>query len=238
MAVWEWARMSSFSKLLSYGAITVFALLAFVSYFWLTELTTNFWIFFLPSVIWVAISVYLINAAIAGHGSLLGKCGAILKGPIACVGLLLGAFVTSSVLLVEDPALLLLIFITIWVADAAAYFVGRRWGKHKLAPSISPGKTWEGVAGALVFSGCSLFIATKLMTFSHQQTTAVVLLGLISVVASVVGDLFESLLKRSAGVKDSGTILPGHGGVLDRIDGLIAAVPIYSLGIFFWISKL
>ncbi len=123
------------------------------------------------------------------------------------------------------PALLFGLMAVVSVADIGAYFAGRRFGKHKLAPSISPGKTWEGVVGGLL--GVTLYGALWLALEGVLGVPCpgfALLLAMASL--SVVGDLFESWLKRQAGVKDSGHILPGHGGVLDRIDGLTSALPL------------
>lgn len=126
-----------------------------------------------------------------------------------------------------DPSLLVAAILVVCIADISAFFSGRRFGKHKLAPEISPGKTWEGVVGAvvgvLVFS-LLLWLFVPAIHAALHPVLAVVL-ALVSVMLCVVGDLYESLLKREAGVKDSGTLLPGHGGVLDRIDAMLAYLP-------------
>ena len=129
-----------------------------------------------------------------------------------------------------DPLLLLGFMSTIWISDTAAYFSGRAWGKHKLAPSISPGKTWEGVAGALG----AVLIYALIWSYSAGDEAYVRLLIpllLLLVILGIIGDLFESLMKRHAGVKDSGNILPGHGGILDRIDALTSTLPIAALSL-------
>ncbi len=135
------------------------------------------------------------------------------------------------------PSLLLLLMSVAWISDIAAYFAGRRYGRHKLAPSISPGKTWEGVAGAV--SAVSLYAV--LWIFVWQAYFPPVLksmrfgaIGLflflwLLTAIGIYGDLFESALKRQAGVKDSGVLLPGHGGVLDRIDALTSVLPLAAL---------
>ena len=132
--------------------------------------------------------------------------------------------------------LMLAVMALVWVADISAYFAGRTFGKHKLAPSISPGKTWEGVAGAvvgvLIYGGAVLHFSP----LGSHMPLAAPLLGLLLVVltaVSVMGDLYESLLKRQAGIKDSSKLLPGHGGVLDRIDALTSALPLAALILFF-----
>ncbi|MEW8508793.1 MAG: phosphatidate cytidylyltransferase [Candidatus Thiodiazotropha sp.] len=125
------------------------------------------------------------------------------------------------------PGLLLFVLILIWSADVGAYFAGRRWGKHKLAPRVSPGKTREGVYGAIAGSLiCGLFLAAWLGG-GLVHAVLIVLICMVTTLASVVGDLFESLIKRQQGVKDSGSLLPGHGGMLDRIDSITAAVPVF-----------
>ncbi|MGH8052883.1 MAG: phosphatidate cytidylyltransferase [Stenotrophomonas sp.] len=125
---------------------------------------------------------------------------------------------------------LLAALMLVWAADSGAYFAGRAFGKHKLAPRISPNKTIEGVLGGLV---AGLIVAGGLGWLAGVQLSDVgglMLVAAVAVLASVLGDLFESLLKRHAGAKDSGHIIPGHGGVLDRIDGVLAALPVFALG--------
>jgi phosphatidate cytidylyltransferase len=124
---------------------------------------------------------------------------------------------------------LLGIFAVVWMADIAAYFSGKAFGKHKLAPSISPGKTREGAIGACV--GVVIYGVAVRQIFSLDFMPWALWIGvLVGVTAiSIVGDLYESLLKRKAGIKDSSNILPGHGGVLDRIDSLTSTLPIVAL---------
>ncbi len=134
-----------------------------------------------------------------------------------------------------SPWMLLFVMCLVWVADSAAYFAGRKFGKNKLAPSISPGKTWEGVAGAIF--GVSIYVAL-VWTFSAefsrlQLLPALMLTAWWWVVLAVIGDLFESAIKRQAGVKDSGALLPGHGGLLDRIDALTSTLPLAALAMLF-----
>ena len=120
----------------------------------------------------------------------------------------------------------------VWIADSAAYFAGRRFGRRKLAPRISPGKTWEGVAGAAVGVGVYYVLVwvawAPAFLAGHRLLDLALVAGIVAL--SVEGDLFESWMKRRAGVKDSGSLLPGHGGVLDRIDGVVAALPLVALG--------
>ena len=115
----------------------------------------------------------------------------------------------------------------IWAADSGAYFVGSRYGKHKLAPRISPGKSWEGLGGGLATAALVAVAAMPVLGVPWSSTPALIALTLVTVAISVVGDLFESLLKRHAGMKDSSDLIPGHGGMLDRIDSLLAALPVF-----------
>lgn len=130
------------------------------------------------------------------------------------------------------PWHVLFLFGLVAMADSAAYFSGRAWGKNKLAPHISPGKTWEGVYGAIVASVIYSAVCGVAFGLSGLLLAEFVTLCIVTVMFSIVGDLFESLIKRQAGVKDSGRILPGHGGVLDRIDSLTCAAPIFTLGLW------
>jgi phosphatidate cytidylyltransferase len=149
------------------------------------------------------------------------------------VGMLLPTFTAMTILIAKGPWWLLAGLCMVWAADSGAYFAGRTFGKQHLASTISPKKTWEGVAGGLA----AAFVVSLIFYFSVSSINAtsfiVWMLAMILVTfSSVVGDLFESMIKRVAGVKDSGTILPGHGGLLDRLDGLLAAMPIYCILIY------
>ena len=166
--------------------------------------------------------------------------------PMAIVGavVLLGAWVALVELQARSAWLVLAAMAIVWIADTAAYFAGRAFGRHKLAPRVSPGKTWEGVYGAwvaVVLYGLALIpLAGKAGAPAATGPAAIAwwlafLLFVASV--SVVGDLFESLLKRHAGVKDSGTLLPGHGGVLDRTDALLAAMPFTALAAHAFLAR-
>ena len=153
---------------------------------------------------------------------------------ISCSGLVLVAFPLSYAVRLhgtgrEGPILLLFALVITWVGDTAAYFVGRAIGKYKLAPHLSPKKTWEGTIASFLGSLIVALVFSRFMMLPWGH-----LLGMAAVgnVAGQVGDLLESAYKRSAGIKDSGSILPGHGGVLDRIDALILAIPVVW---YYWI---
>jgi len=124
----------------------------------------------------------------------------------------------------------LLALVIVWAADIGAYFSGRTFGKRKLAPQISPGKTWAGAYGALVAGVVVTLLGGWLLEVRGAQLLGLGLLALLTVAASIVGDLIESLMKRHAQVKDSGTIIPGHGGLMDRLDSVFAALPVFATG--------
>src|SRR5262249_47978623 len=144
--------------------------------------------------------------------------------PALYVGLPIAALV--GVRLLGGPPALFLLMLTIIVSDTAQYYCGRLFGRRPLAPAISPKKTVEGAAGGFVF-GTALFVGLGLWWLPRLPPAFSVPLGLALVALGIAGDLFESMLKRSAGVKDSSSIIPGHGGILDRIDALLFAAPLY-----------
>jgi len=152
------------------------------------------------------------------------------------VWLLVPTWLSLLVLHDSEPTWVLLMMLLIWGADSGAYFAGRRWGKRKLALQLSPGKTWEGVGGGavlallLVLPLTGWFISDQSLHYTLLWS-GYTLLCVVTIALSVSGDLLESVAKRRAGVKDSGQILPGHGGVLDRIDSLTAAAPCFTLGL-------
>jgi phosphatidate cytidylyltransferase len=153
------------------------------------------------------------------------------------------AWVALVHFLIEGVAMLLSVLVIVWLADTAAYFSGRAFGKRKLAPHISPGKTWAGAVGAVVAVIAVAVVAHQVAPsaplLSNQLLGALGIVGAIllgAIVAmSIIGDLFESLLKRQAGVKDSSRLLPGHGGVYDRIDALVPTLPMAAL--LEWIAR-
>lgn len=226
---WEWTRLAGFSLNQSFAYLLITVLLGGELLFLLSNVlradpfaTSFLWIYAASSVFWIlAVPLLLKTKRPVRNRSLLALMGWLLLLP-TCLAL----FQLRAI----DPLLLLGFMCTIWISDTAAYFSGRTWGKHRLAPNISPGKTWEGVAGALA----AVLIYALIWRFaagSGDQIKLLVPLLLILAVLGIVGDLFESLMKRHAGVKDSGTILPGHGGILDRIDALTSTLPIAVLSV-------
>jgi len=157
---------------------------------------------------------------------------------------LLGAWLALVEMQARSPWLVLAAMALVWIADTAAYFSGRAFGLRKLAPEISPGKTWEGVYGALAAVALYAFLLLSLVppdgsvpALGAPAIAACIAYALLITGISVIGDLFESLMKRHAGVKDSGNLLPGHGGVLDRIDALLAAMPLAAIAAQLFLVK-
>lgn len=182
---------------------------------------------------WLAVAVRLFRVR-----SIQGDQGVMPWRFASAVPVLLGAWLSLVHLhaaSASGPVLLLFLLVLIWTADSAAYFSGKRWGRTKLAPALSPGKTWEGVYGALAGAGVAGLGLAWGLGLSLGAAVAAVLLCVLTAAVSVVGDLYESLIKRQRGVKDSGHLLPGHGGVLDRIDSLMAAAPVFTLGMH-WLA--
>jgi phosphatidate cytidylyltransferase len=130
----------------------------------------------------------------------------------------------------HGPILVLFLFVLIWVADSGAFFAGRAFGRRKLSPFVSPGKTWAGAGGAALGALASVLALWASGLAGDPPLPALVVLSVLVTAVSIGGDLWESRLKREAGVKDSGKLLPGHGGMLDRIDSLLAAAPVFALG--------
>jgi phosphatidate cytidylyltransferase len=192
------------------------------------------WVWTLASLVWVLGGAYALRAGPSGWPR-------IARGARLALGavLLWGAWLAIVQAKVHGINFILSVFCLVWMADIAAYFGGRTFGKRKLAPSISPGKSWEGVwsgmAGVILLGFVWVHVidvqlrvdSPSLYTLLVQRHGWVSLLALLFLAAmSVVGDLFESLVKRAAGAKDSSNLLPGHGGVLDRIDALLPVFPL------------
>ncbi|MCH7833837.1 MAG: phosphatidate cytidylyltransferase [Proteobacteria bacterium] len=215
---WEWSRFLGASGLAS--RIIYVALLAALMGLAAWQLAaSSMFIFQLALVWWLAALVWVFFFPTPIPLALRWLCGALVLVPL---------FVALIALYRNDPALLLFALLIVWAADTGAYFAGRQFGRVKLAPRISPNKTWEGVIGGL--------LVVVLMSFAGAAWVDIELAVLIPfclavACMSIVGDLTVSMFKRNAGLKDSGTLFPGHGGVLDRIDSVAAAAPLFALGV-------
>ncbi|OHC25942.1 MAG: phosphatidate cytidylyltransferase [Pseudomonadales bacterium RIFCSPLOWO2_12_59_9] len=221
---WEWAQLAGATSQplrVAYGAV-VAALLSVL--YLLPQLAP--WLL-LAAVVWWLVATLLVVTYPASKAYL----HAPLSKPLIGLLILLPAW-QGLMLLKQWPlgnGLIIAVMVLVWGADIGAYFSGRAFGKRKLAPQVSPGKSWEGVFGGLL---TCLLIALGVGLYRHWSG-AELLLALagtaLLVMVSVVGDLTESLFKREAGIKDSSNLLPGHGGILDRIDSLTAAIPLFAL---------
>ncbi len=226
VAAWEWVRLLDSTR----SATAVAVLLAVVGAALLVWRETAGW----PPVFVVAVCAAATLSWLVLGPLHLRSHDARGGGVVLAAGWLLGCWVALVALRAIGPLALLVAMAIVWVADIAAYFAGRAFGRNKLAPSISPGKTWEGAIGGFVAVAVLGLVVASLPAFSStlparlvdEWTVVGALILLVALAAlSIVGDLHESLLKRQAGVKDSGTVLPGHGGVLDRIDALVPVMP-------------
>jgi len=191
----------------------------------------------LATIVWAALAVFLLRPDAVSVRMPRGASSAL------AVLLTTAAWIALVHFLLEGVVVLLSVLVIVWLADTAAYFTGRAFGKRKLAPHISPGKTWAGVVGAVVavvgVAVAAHLIAPGAPLLSNRLLAALGAVGAILlavvVLLSVVGDLFESLLKRQAGVKDSSHLLPGHGGFYDRVDALLPTLPLAAL--LEWIAR-
>lgn len=232
--VWEWGHLvplaSSSLRLLYCVAIAVLMWLLWragldVAIGWLLPLAVLWWLF---ALYWLT------------HPQLCAQSGAVCAGFKLLAGMLVivpawAALATLQGSGPDGPVLTLGLMIMVWLADSGAYFAGHRWGRTKLAPVISPGKTREGVYGGLLASLLFAVIAGAFYSHSLRWTLACALASLVAMLFSIAGDLLESLMKRQSGIKDSGQLIPGHGGVLDRVDSLVAAAPLFLAG-FKWLD--
>jgi phosphatidate cytidylyltransferase len=231
----EWARLSGLQGRAAqlYWGVTLLLMLCLL---WLDmgleAGATNYphlAAYLVSAILWlIVVPAWLMSGVKVTHKGLMMLVGWMVIVPTGLAMIDLRAWAPS-------PWMLLFVMGIVWVADSAAYFAGRKYGKTKLAPSISPGKTWEGVAGAIF--GVSLYVAL-VWTFSEEFSRLQILPAMMLtawwwVVLAVMGDLFESAIKRQAGVKDSGALLPGHGGLLDRIDALTSTLPLAMLALLF-----
>lgn len=224
VAGWEWGKLSDLSSVMAVfyalglaGAIAFLALFAAESGVLVALISSVlFWLFIAPW--WLA-----------DRSAMRGTSRLLIAGAIVLAATCL-ALVT---LREQGISILLGTMAIVWISDTVAYFVGKRYGAHKLAPTVSPGKTWEGVWGAFAAVGAFgllwWFLSPDTLPVWLQRAPLAPLAVLVSWIAlaacGILGDLLESQLKRAAGVKDSGRILPGHGGILDRVDALTAALP-------------
>ena len=230
-ALWEWSRLSGL-KSGAWQIVYLGVAAALFVVFWLLRDTV-----LTPVLLVLGVAWWLVACAWLRHFAF----GAAPTSENRALKLLAGAFVVFpawvAMVSIDERAphghgLTLLALVIVWAADIGAYFSGRTFGKRKLAPQISPGKTWAGAYGALV---AGVLVTTLggwwLLDVRGLQLVGLGILALVTVSASIVGDLIESLMKRHAQVKDSGTMVPGHGGLMDRLDSVFAALPVFAAGL-------
>ncbi len=228
LGAWEWSRLSSLQSLFAQvGYAAVVALVAVALGWWCAwgQDLAHLRMLLMVACLWWVLALLWIQSYPAS---------AVLWGS-ASVRLVMGLFVLvpawlGCLYIRQEPSghwLVLLVVFVVAAADIGAYFTGRAFGKTKLAFNVSPGKSWEGVAGGAVFA---FVVAAAFNVFwGGNAWGALFVIVVPTALISVVGDLLESMIKRHRGVKDSSQLLPGHGGVLDRIDGLVAAIPVFAL---------
>ncbi|MBZ9567443.1 phosphatidate cytidylyltransferase [Modicisalibacter tunisiensis] len=223
LAGWEWANLSGVAAPLGrLGYLAVIAVLMLAG--WQTGAVAAAW----P--LWLALGGWLLSFYwVAGYPERGWQWRSSPARLLTGLWVLVPCWAGLVQLRASGAEWLLYVLLLVWLADIGAYFAGRRFGRHKLAPRVSPGKSWEGVYGGMAVTvllalGYALGLALPL-----GESLWLVLITLVVTLASVLGDLLESLFKRWRGIKDSGRLLPGHGGILDRIDSLTAAVPLFAL---------
>ena len=233
VGAWEWIRLSGLvSRLLTWVLLAVFACVLIWSYVLPTV--------YVPMLLGIGCIFWIGAAAMV---MMYPKSKEQVGGKRMKLGfgllVLIPAYVALLYLRRHDAHLLLIALLVtiIWAADVGAYFVGRQFGTVKLAPNVSPGKSWAGLVGGMIVAlavgmlGASIGEPTDHL-FSPVAWSVLIGIVAITVLFSVLGDLFESLIKREQGVKDSSSLLPGHGGVMDRIDSLTAATPVFALSVY------
>ena len=227
IAAWEWSRLIGISGITGRLLYVLFVVFLISVLLFSPQKKLDLVIVFLGMFWWL----YAIRLVIDFHRGKKHLLNNLRVNMVYGIFILFPAWLSLVMLHQErDHGLMVLeLFILIWLADSAAYIFGKCFGKHHMTMKISPGKTWEGVFGALLTTAV-ITIVYQLVTLDVRPGYALVILTIITVSFSILGDLVESIFKRNAGVKDSGSIFPGHGGVLDRIDSLTAAAPIYFAG--------
>ncbi len=228
---WEWTGLAGYPRIFSKCAAVAGTGLLMAAVFHFRE-TLAEPLLVLACAAWLALAVILLRHR-ARDLVRWPAAARLLSG--ACV--LVPAWLAVSTLQRVEPQAALMLFLLIWAGDTGAYFVGRQWGRRRLAPAISPGKTLEGVLGGAAASVPVAAVFALWWGFTGPAWLGLTAWSLCVVLLSVSGDLFESNWKRLASVKDSSGLLPGHGGLLDRIDSMTAAAPFFALGWLWWFGS-
>ena len=230
LAGWEWARLSGIQTMFPR---VIFAALVGVVCFLTYQQGLQQSILYVAPVLWLIALYWVVSyPALKGWQHRVGRL---------LFGLLILITTWASLVVLKQSTnfvvWVLVLMGLIWGADSGAYFSGKAFGKNKLAAHVSPGKSWEGVIGGLLFTQIGLIVFSVMSHFSWSQWGLLAVIGLLTVAVSVLGDLTESLFKRHESLKDSSRLIPGHGGVMDRVDSLTAAAPVYVLllSVFGWL---
>lgn len=229
-AIWEWTRLLGLRAEASRGVVVALHAAAMIA-LWFTRGGAAWWAVILAGAAWWTIATLWLRRFSFGvaptqeNTALKLLAGALIVIPAWCGLLQVHAGADRG------PWWTLFGLMLVWVADSGAYLAGSRWGTTKLAPRISPGKTWAGVYGALAASALVGVMGAWLLGVHGVALAGIFVLAMLTVLASIVGDLFESLIKRHANMKDSGDLFPGHGGMFDRLDSVFAALPIWAAGL-------
>lgn len=230
LAAWEWANLAGFSRVSTrlITALAGAAILLAIDW-WRLSAAISWQALMLLALGWWLLALLLVLTYPASQDIIRRRWIRMLMGVPVLVPFWLGLNVLKG--RPDDALVLTWLMLLVWGADVGAYFAGRAFGHRKLAPAVSPGKTWAGVYGGMATSiAVSVVIALVFLPpLTPWRWVALVLVSALLVAISVLGDLLESLLKRYRGIKDSSQLLPGHGGVLDRIDSLCAATPLFCL---------
>jgi phosphatidate cytidylyltransferase len=229
LGAWEWAQF--FTKATSVRVLYVLAigLVLFAANQWSRSGATLTYVLFVALLWWLVAFAWLALAPLYTN-----RFFAALAGPIVLAPTWLSLSALHTATGRNGPMLVLFLLILVFSADVGAYFAGRAFGRLKLAPRVSPGKTWEGVIGGFAAAAVS---ATAGAFWFELPIASYLALCAAVVAVSIIGDLTESMFKRHVGLKDSSNLLPGHGGILDRIDSITAAAPIFALGLI-WLGVL
>lgn len=225
LAAWEWANLAGITRLvgrLGYVAVLVALMVAG----WFSGAAHATWPLWLALGGWLA-SLYWV----AGYPERGLHWRSRTARALIGLWVLLPCWAGFVQLRVDGLEWLLYVLLLVWMADIGAYFAGRRFGRRKLAPRVSPGKSWEGVYGGMAVTALLALGYAVSLSLSVVDTLWLVVATVLITLVSVLGDLLESMFKRWRGIKDSGRLLPGHGGILDRIDSLTAAVPLFALSL-------
>ncbi|MET3651568.1 phosphatidate cytidylyltransferase [Dyella japonica] len=228
-AMWEWTRLSGLKETAPRAALLLLTAVVFALCWWIRGGIAWPLLIGIGVSWWIVVGQWLRHFAFGAaptRENCLMKLGA---GFLVIVPTWIAAVTIHGSSDHGNWWTLVALFI-VWAADIGAYFSGRQFGRRKLAPTISPGKTWAGVYGAFVAGAIVAGVGGSMLGATGSKLVGVLVLSVFVVVASIVGDLLESLMKRHAAVKDSGSLFPGHGGLLDRLDSVFAALPVFAAG--------